>query len=55
LIYAAIHILTWTLIRYRLPIDAVTTIFAALIFVHIAGFVLNKRGNQQTTSSSNIT
>jgi hypothetical protein len=27
-IYAAIHILTWTLIRYRLPIDAVFLVFA---------------------------
>lgn len=28
-IYAAIHILTWTLVRYRLPIDAVLVVFAA--------------------------
>lgn len=27
-IYAAIHILTWTLVRYRLPIDAVLVILA---------------------------
>ena len=27
-LYAAIHILTWTLIRYRLPIDAVFLVFA---------------------------
>lgn len=30
LIYAGIHILTWTLIRYRLPVDAVALIFAGL-------------------------
>jgi hypothetical protein len=36
LVYAAIHILTWTLIRYRLPIDAVMLIFAALAFFDIA-------------------
>jgi 4-amino-4-deoxy-L-arabinose transferase-like glycosyltransferase len=29
-IYSAIHILTWTLIRYRLPVDAVLLIFAGL-------------------------
>jgi hypothetical protein len=27
-LYAAIHILTWTLIRYRLPIDAIFLVFA---------------------------
>lgn len=27
-LYAAIHILTWTLIRYRLPIDAILVVFA---------------------------
>ena len=30
LIYTAIHILTWALIRYRLPVDAVLIPFAAL-------------------------
>lgn len=30
LIYTAIHLLTWTLIRYRLPVDAVLLLFAAL-------------------------
>lgn len=29
LVYSAIHILTWTLVRYRLPVDAVLLIFAA--------------------------
>ena len=31
----AIHLLSWALIRYRLPIDAVSIIFAALAIVHI--------------------
>ena len=31
----AIHLLSWSLIRYRLPIDAVSIIFAALAIVHI--------------------
>ncbi|MGZ9225112.1 MAG: ArnT family glycosyltransferase [Anaerolineales bacterium] len=30
IIYASIHILTWTLIRYRLPIDAILVLFAGL-------------------------
>jgi hypothetical protein len=29
-IYAGIHILSWTLIRYRLPVDAVAVLFAGL-------------------------
>jgi 4-amino-4-deoxy-L-arabinose transferase-like glycosyltransferase len=36
LVYATIHILSWTLIRYRLPIDAVWLIFAGLAFFDIA-------------------
>lgn len=32
LVYSLIHIFTWTLIRYRLPIDAVLVLFAAVGF-----------------------
>ncbi len=32
LIYTAIHLMTWTLIRYRLPIDAILIVFSALCF-----------------------
>jgi 4-amino-4-deoxy-L-arabinose transferase-like glycosyltransferase len=35
-VYSLIHLLTWTLIRYRLPVDAVLIIFAALAVVHLA-------------------
>lgn len=35
LVYSGIHILTWTLIRYRLPVDAVLIPFAALAFTEI--------------------
>jgi 4-amino-4-deoxy-L-arabinose transferase-like glycosyltransferase len=35
-VYSAIHILTWTLIRYRLPVDAVLVIFAGLAIVDLA-------------------
>jgi hypothetical protein len=35
ILYAAIHILTWTLIRYRLPIDAVFLVFAGYALVDI--------------------
>ena len=35
-IYTLIHLLSWALIRYRLPIDAVLLVFAALAFVDLA-------------------
>ena len=34
-IYSAIHILSWTLIRYRLPVDGVMLVFAGYAFVDI--------------------
>lgn len=36
LIYSGVHILTWTLIRYRLPVDAVMIPFAALALHDLA-------------------
>jgi 4-amino-4-deoxy-L-arabinose transferase-like glycosyltransferase len=36
LIYTAIHVLTWTLVRYRLPVDAILIIFAGLALVELA-------------------
>ena len=35
-IYTAIHLLSWALIRYRLPVDAVLALFAGLACVDIA-------------------
>jgi dolichyl-phosphate-mannose-protein mannosyltransferase len=35
IIYSAIHLLSWSLIRYRLPIDAVLIIFAGAALVEI--------------------
>jgi 4-amino-4-deoxy-L-arabinose transferase-like glycosyltransferase len=35
IVYAGIHILTWTLIRYRLPIDAIFVLFAGLALVDL--------------------
>lgn len=40
--YAGIHILTWTLIRYRLPIDAMLVIFAGLAIVNLLGRIESK-------------
>ncbi|MBI4761661.1 MAG: glycosyltransferase family 39 protein [Chloroflexota bacterium] len=36
LVYSGVHILTWTLIRYRLPVDAVMIPFAALALHDLA-------------------
>ena len=35
LIYTVIHLLSWALIRYRLPVDAVLIIFASATLVEI--------------------
>jgi 4-amino-4-deoxy-L-arabinose transferase-like glycosyltransferase len=47
-VYTTIHLLSWALIRYRLPVDAVMVIFAGLAFVdlyqHIAGWSKRNRG-----------
>lgn len=34
-VYTAVHLLSWTLIRYRLPVDAVLLIFAGLALVEL--------------------
>lgn len=35
--YTGMHVLTWTLIRYRLPVDAVLVIFAAVAIAELSG------------------
>ena len=42
-VYSGVHILTWTLIRYRLPVDAVLIPFAGLALVDLAQRVLKTR------------
>jgi hypothetical protein len=36
LVYSGIHLLTWTLIRYRLPVDAILLVFAGLALADLA-------------------
>lgn len=36
-VYTGIHLLTWTLIRYRLPVDAIFILFAAYSITHLTG------------------
>jgi hypothetical protein len=37
IIYSAVHILTWTLVRYRLPVDAALIPFAAVAVARLFG------------------
>lgn len=39
IIYSLIHILTWALVRYRLPIDAVLIFFAGLAIAELSTFL----------------
>jgi 4-amino-4-deoxy-L-arabinose transferase-like glycosyltransferase len=39
-IYSGIHILTWTLVRYRLPIDALFLVFAGLALSKLSQFII---------------
>ncbi len=41
--YTGIHLLSWTLIRYRLPIDAVLIIFASTALVEIRMKIIQRR------------
>lgn len=40
--YILIHLLSWALIRYRLPVDALLLVFAGLAFAGLAGWVDRK-------------
>jgi 4-amino-4-deoxy-L-arabinose transferase-like glycosyltransferase len=50
-VYASIHIFSWALIRYRLPVDAVMLVFAGVAVIEAARWlqrravVLNRRGD----------
>jgi hypothetical protein len=48
LVYAGVHILTWTLIRYRLPVDAALIPFAGLALVDVVGRVTKYRSKLAT-------
>jgi hypothetical protein len=52
LVYTGIHILTWTLIRYRLPVDAILVIFAGYGLVDIAERVWTRRRATRITAVS---
>jgi 4-amino-4-deoxy-L-arabinose transferase-like glycosyltransferase len=43
-VYSGVHVLTWTLIRYRLPVDAALIPFAGFALVDIAQRILRRPG-----------
>jgi 4-amino-4-deoxy-L-arabinose transferase-like glycosyltransferase len=43
LFYTLIHLLTWTLVRYRLPVDAVLAVFAANGAMALVGALMTSR------------
>ncbi len=48
-VYTAIHLLSWALIRYRLPVDAVSLIFSGLAFYDLVPRLLPRRIQIPTT------
>jgi len=42
MVYTGIHILSWALIRYRLPVDSVLMLFAAVGFIDLYGMFQNR-------------
>lgn len=52
LVYAGIHVLTWTLIRYRIPVDVILVIFAGYGLLDLAERILARRGAAGVTAVS---
>ena len=52
LVYSGIHILTWTLIRYRIPVDVILVIFAGYGLLDLAERVLARRRAAGVTAVS---
>ncbi len=43
IVYSMIHLLSWALIRYRLPVDAVAILFAGVAFQDIINWLTRRR------------
>ncbi len=41
-VYSLIHLLTWSLIRYRLPVDALLLLFAAVAIANLGGRMIKR-------------
>ena len=51
IVYTGIHLLSWALIRYRLPLDAVLLIFAGLALVDISNHIISYRSRTRRLKS----
>jgi 4-amino-4-deoxy-L-arabinose transferase-like glycosyltransferase len=51
-IYTGMHLLSWAMVRYRLPVDAVTLTFAALAIVDLAQRYINWRKSKLQLAKS---
>ena len=49
-VYTLIHLLTWTLVRYRLPVDAVLVIFAGVALVDLASRIESRLARKSVQS-----
>jgi hypothetical protein len=47
LFFTLIHILTWALVRYRLPVDAVLIAYAGLSFAELSGYLQRRRDRRR--------
>ena len=52
LVYTGIHILSWSLVRYRLPVDAVFVVFAAFALADVMDFIERRVRRQLVTESA---
>jgi 4-amino-4-deoxy-L-arabinose transferase-like glycosyltransferase len=50
-VYTGIHLLSWALIRYRLPVDAVLVVFAAFTLVKLLGKLVRRGANTGSSLS----
>jgi hypothetical protein len=48
-VYTAIHLLSWALIRYRLPVDAVLIVFAGVAIAKLLAKLTRRQRNPQST------
>lgn len=54
LVYAGIHLLSWALVRYRLPIDALALIFASVALVELVNVVRKRVLPRQTETLQQV-
>ena len=51
LVYTGIHVVSWALVRYRLPVDAILIVFAGLAVEKLWQWYTNRKSQSQTFQS----